>query len=79
MGSLMGKKKKKSGSQQDEVMRVLGQDPVIIPQDGAYDEETPLPDRANPWPAAAFVIGLVILFLIWRHFPDLMRLPPFHP
>lgn len=65
----MGRRKKKSDGNAD-IMRILSEEPVIIPQD-RHQEETSLPSPSNPWPGWHFIIGLIVAsWLFWSFAPD---------
>ena len=76
----MGRRKKKSGSNAG-IMRILSEEPVIIPHDAERAEETSLPSQSSPWPDWHFIIGLMVAgWLLWHFAPawfkQLVAVPP---
>ena len=57
-----------------KVLRVLYDDPIIIPHDPQPAEETPLPADNGDWTGLVLIGGsIVVLFCLWWLVPDWME------
>lgn len=66
----MAKHKSKS-ARLPKAIRVLADDPLIIPHDPAHQEAPTLPENSWPIPKPLFILGVVLLMWgLWALFPD---------